>query len=941
MRYTALTILLVIGSLNQESSQQVYHLDSNRQMHDLRSFTYALVDSFDHLRPENIIAGIEDENFRPYSVFPKKIENLKAYWLKVKIQSLGAARNLQLILRDSSGSYLNGATNDYVDSYSIDQQTGKIDHQRTGAAVRRSEKRISENVPLNRVAFSSKGKNTFVIYLRIYNRYGAPPELFYPILQDLSIPVPKRSGMFDMMCAIAFLFSLLSFFFFFFVKDKAYLWFAFYTFTLSQHYLILHPQLVFVDWYIPEHPWLAFPMFMLLTSANMALFLLFGRSFINLRSISIKIDRFVKWLILAFAVVSLVAISLTIGLRKPVIAPWHTVAFMAITFCITIRFAFFRSVEAKIFVAGGIWMYGFSLLGMMWNFHLVTLPFNPWAVAQLGILIIYSLGLAYKIRLNEIAKAEAHRIYQLDEIKSRFFANISHEFRTPLTLIQGPLQQIEDQLTDAERQKGEASVPLRQISTMRRNTDRLLELVNQLLDLSRLDSGKMRLQIVKGDALNLLKSLAASFDSMAERKHIHYHLHFAEEPAVVFFDSDKLEKIFTNLLGNAFKYTPVQGTVAVTVETEDDRLRISVEDTGPGIAKKELDKVFDRFYQVEGSEEKGSGIGLALVKELVDLYRGQITVNSDPGKGSRFRVSLPIDKFAFNDHELVYGEWNADKNALTETNRGSNQLEYFTIEDDNSSRRTTNPAELILIVEDNYDLRRFIVETIGSDYEVIEAKNGKEGLDKAFSEIPDAIISDVMMPLMNGFEMTETLKKDERTSHIPVILLTAKAGHAHKIEGLETGADDYLVKPFHAKELLVRIENLLLQRKLLRQKFAGTIQLKPSELSVKSIDQQFLTNVMEAIENNMGEEEFGVEELAKEVAMSRSQLHRKLIAIIDQSPSDLIRKTRLLRAQELLQKKAFSPSEVAFKVGFNSHTYFSKCFKKEFGINPGEVQKSV
>ena len=196
---------------------------------------------------------------------------------------------------------------------------------------------------------------------------------------------------------------------------------------------------------------------------------------------------------------------------------------------------------------------------------------------------------------------------------------------------------------------------------MRRNTDRLLELVNQLLDLSRLDSGKMRLQIIKGDAINLLKSLAGAFDSMAERKHIHYHLHFTEEAAVVFFDKDKLEKIFTNLLSNAFKYTPLQGTVAVSVETEDGRLRIAVEDTGPGIAKKELDKVFDRFYQVEGTEEKGSGIGLALVKELVDLYRGQITVNSEPGKGSRFRVSLPIDKTAFKDHELVYGEWKEDK----------------------------------------------------------------------------------------------------------------------------------------------------------------------------------------------------------------------------------------------------------------------------------------
>ena len=244
------------------------------------------------------------------------------------------------------------------------------------------------------------------------------------------------------------------------------------------------------------------------------------------------------------------------------------------------------------------------------------------------------------------------------------------------------------------------------------------------------------------------------------------------------------------------------------------------------------------------------------------------------------------------------------------------------------------------MVEDNNDLRQFIRETVQPDYQVIEAKNGKEGFENAMSEIPDIIISDVMMPVMDGFAMTGKLKKDERTSHIPVILLTAKAGQSHKIEGLETGADDYLTKPFDAKELLVRIQNLIDQRKLLRKKFAGNIQLKPSEVTAKSIDEIFLGNVMQAIEQNMEEDEFGVEELAKEVAMSRSQLHRKMIALIDKAPSDLIRQTRLMRAKELLQKKIATPSEVAFKVGFNSHTYFSKCFKEEFGISPGEVNRS-
>jgi DNA-binding response OmpR family regulator len=453
--------------------------------------------------------------------------------------------------------------------------------------------------------------------------------------------------------------------------------------------------------------------------------------------------------------------------------------------------------------------------------------------------------------------------------------------------------------------------------------------VNQLLDLSRLDSGKMKLQIIKGDVLQLLRSLSASFDSMAERKQIHYQIHFSEQTHIVFFDKDKLEKIFANLLSNAFKYTPEKGTVSVIVEMEEGRLRLSIEDNGPGIAKKELDKVFDRFYQVEGTGDKGSGIGLALVKELVDLYRGHIIVSSEPGRGSRFRVSLPIDKSSFKDDELVYGEWRPGENFI---NRSIDEKEEAI-----ADRPLNSLLPLLLIVEDNVDLRRFICETLQQQYQIMEAKDGKEGFEKAMAEIPDLIISDVMMPVMDGFAMVEKMKKDERTSHIPVILLTAKASQSHKVEGLETGADDYLTKPFDAKELLTRIQNLINQRKLLRKKFAGSIQLKPSEVSVKSIDEVFLTNVMQVVEDNMGEEEFTVEELAKKVNMSRSQLHRKLVALIDKSPSDLIRQTRLLRAKELLQKRSATPSEVAFKVGFNSHTYFSKCFKDEFGISPSEL----
>jgi DNA-binding response OmpR family regulator len=304
-------------------------------------------------------------------------------------------------------------------------------------------------------------------------------------------------------------------------------------------------------------------------------------------------------------------------------------------------------------------------------------------------------------------------------------------------------------------------------------------------------------------------------------------------------------------------------------------------------------------------------------------------VNSEPGKGSRFRVSLPVEKTLFKEEELVYGQWQPEENFI---NRNLEKPEEKQIQ-----QITRSQLPLLLVVEDNSDLRQFITDTVNEKYNVIEAINGQDGLERAIHEIPDIIVSDVMMPIMDGFTLTQKLKKDERTSHIPVILLTAKAGQAHKLEGLNTGADDYLVKPFDAPELILRIQNLVNQRKLLRRKYAGDILLKPSEVAVKSTEEVFLQKVMEAIESNMSEEDFGVEELARQVMMSRSQLHRKLIALTGQSPSEVIRNTRLLRAKDLLQKKSATPSEVAFRVGFNSHAYFSKCFKEEFGISPSDV----
>ena len=928
IRFIVLFFLLAgITSATAQITDSVYVIDPRVQIHSLTPFASILVDSSEELTVIDLTKEQQATRFTPLAGYKGGFQSGQNYWLRIPVTSLSSIDHWWLIIKPSIREYEYYARIDRMKLYQLDTMNQIIDSQQSGASIPGSQKKLHRDAGFTGADLSMLPHQKQFMFIQLsqdFNggHFDVDVELRNP---SAGIPESQFSSLLYTLSGIALVMGLLSLFFFVFIKEKAYLYFFIYLIFLSLHYLILHPALPFTDKFIPWAPWLTSYFFVLFTMGGFIMFMLFGRHFINLPVLSPKTDYWLMMLLRVWTVLVIGNILAMIILRKMLLDEYSFIPIL-ISIGFIVRFAFFKNILARFFVVGAGWLLIWTLMGMLFAEQLIKIGINPWPIGQVGQMLIYLAGIAYKIRINEHEKAEAQRIREMDNIKSRFFANISHEFRTPLTLIRGLLQQINGNNAPSN---GSVQVQPRQLQTMQRNADRLLELVNQLLDLSRLDSGKMKLQIIRGDILQVLKALSHAFDSMAERKQIHYHIHFPDQTPIAFFDKDKLEKIFTNLLSNAFKYTPEKGMVAVNVEIMEGRLRISVEDSGPGIAKKELDKVFDRFYQAEGNEDKGSGIGLALVKELVELYKGQISVSSEPGKGSQFRVSLPIEKSAFSEHELVFGEWY------------SNEEEFF-IPSDYEEAQITREAQksqlpLLLIVEDNADLRQFIRETMEQAFQVIDATNGTEGLEAAVNEVPDLIISDVMMPGIDGFTLTTRLKKDERTSHIPVILLTARAGQQHKVEGLEKGADDYLTKPFEARELLVRAQNLIDQRKLLRQKFAGQIRIRPSEIVADSVDVHFLTRVMEAIEQHMESDSFGVEELAKEIAMSRSQLHRKLISLIDKSPSELLRQTRLLRAKELLQKKAATPAEVAYRVGFTSHSYFSKCYKEEFGVSPSEV----
>ncbi len=527
---------------------------------------------------------------------------------------------------------------------------------------------------------------------------------------------------------------------------------------------------------------------------------------------------------------------------------------------------------------------------------------------------------------------EAEKLQELDEMKTHFFTNISHEFRTPLTLIQGPAKQIMELSTD-ERVSEKAKL-------IHRSAKKLNRLANQLLDISRIESGKMKLKVYEQDLIPVIRELIASFLPFAEKKQISLKFASEYEKLPLFFDRDKVEKILNNLISNALKFTQQGGSVKVSLksgESENGFVRISVIDNGIGISKEQLSKIFDRFYQVDNrltKEYEGTGIGLSLTKELVELHKGKISVESREGQGSVFTVYLSSDREIYLPEEFDhYISERSDKTKFTPEIDESALLQMGI-----SSRNNGQPKEkdkpLLLIIEDNIDVRKYITEILSGSYSILEAADGEEGLTISFCEIPDLIISDIMMPGLDGIQVCHRLKSDSRTSHIPLILLTAKTTLRDKLEGLETGADDYIMKPFEASELKARIKNLLEQRKRLHEHFKKFGLLEIEEKKLLSIDQQFLEKALDTINENITDPYFNVESFAEKMAVSRSLLYKKLVSLTGDSPVELIKRIRLNKAAALIEKNYGNITDISFAVGFSNPSYFTECFKNQFGIPP-------
>ena len=922
-------MLLLIISLTVSASDTLILNDQSVRI-NLVPYTNIYVDSSGVLTIDQIL-----QSKAAFTIQYGQAQNLPfpvAYWLHIPVKAKTTLTARIVIPGDPSHDYVVTMI-DQMDLFVVDQQETIEQTARSGFLVPRSKKAIPVEPYIAAVPIQLTAREQRDIYIRLQSKRSSTT---FPIALELrstgtSLPRVDLSGRWIIlgpwgMFIIIGLFVLV---FYFYVKEPSFLYFSIFCLLYSQGLFCIEPEGGFIN-FIPEYPeWRSLIFSISLLSIIGLLF--FGNAFVDIKKHFPSWYRYFQFVIAVFVVV--VAYYILRSFWPPYVS-YHIGILASILLLIPICIRFVRSTnwKARLF-AIGIFSFlggnGLGVLALMYGYNWGPLA---WIAGQLILLFLFAVGLGRRLLESERERARAEKITELEAMKSRFFANISHEFRTPLSLILGPLQKAEESVpaSELENDKNRIVLSMGQIGLMKRNTLRLQQLIDQILDLSKIESQKMQLHLAQGAIVKFIRSRIAEFEDIAANKKIHFVLRYPAENDTAFFDADKLEKILVNILSNAVKFTPENGQIEVDVDTDEKFLQVIIADTGPGMSKAELAHVFDRFYQSDNARHQGTGIGMALVKELIAIHKGSVTITSQEGRGTTVNFKICIHPDYFPAHTIhttaadIRHKPNQNLSVLLEGNV------------ENPEPPGQNHEQVILVVEDNAEMQLFIKELLSEHFDVLTAKDGREGIHLAIEHLPDLIVSDVMMPEVSGIELCDQLKKDERTSHIPILLLTAKSEQKDEHLGLKTGADDYLTKPFDQKTLLLKINNLLRLIAQVRKKYSK--QPWNSKLqNVTSLDERFLQNVNNAIQQNLSNEYYSVEELAKEVGYSRSQLFRKLKALTNKSPLDMIRLHRLHYAKGLLEKQAMSVSEVAYMVGYSNLSYFSQSFKKEFGVLPSEI----
>jgi len=795
-------------------------------------------------------------------------------------------------------------------------------------------------------------REVVTLYFRGKSERSAMPPTFYAYLQPIDVFYKKlvddktENALFTGFLLMMLLYNLIGYFF---DRGRSYIYYSGYLLTVVAYASYSSNDLA--DWIggfvFAKHP-AYYSLFKISIFLGLMCYLAFIRSFLDLERLLPRWDRFFRYVI--WLGVPLMALFLMLSFRynfSSVIDDRLIMFYIALVTISAFLFIFplYRSNDSKgYFILAGIAAVSLgSLLTLLSRAF-----FPPFSVLYLKVgaiveILVFSLGLAYRQKKLEEAKqqadfalresrllqkkkqVEADRLQELNDFKTRFYTNVTHEFRTPLTVIMGMAEQIKNHPQEK--------------NLIQRNSASLLRLINQLLDLSKLESGSLSLKPVHRDINIYLQYLTESFYSTAHQKGIRLVFHSDVREIWMDYDEEKVQQIVYNLLSNALKFTDEMGQIILhSSEVPLDGqpfLKLKAKDTGRGIPDEDIHRIFERFYQTNPAEhsEGGTGIGLSLVKELAEFMGGRVEVASELGVGTEFNVYLPITANA--PAAAPQSPQAAVRPPLAPSPA------YDTLDEETEAAFHSELPEL-LIIEDNPDIITYIKTILAGQYTVHAARNGAAGIEQAIELVPDLIISDVMMPEKNGYEVCETLKQDERTSHIPIILLTAKATQQDKVTGLRFGADAYLNKPFDQEELLLRIENLLRIRQQLQKRYAQQAEARDTKGDLPAItpaEDAFLEKLHQLIHAHLMDAEFGVPQLAAAAHLSQMQLYRKLKALTGKTPSRFIRSYRLHQGLELLKKGHLTVSEVAYEVGFTDPSYFSRTFQEEFRKNPSQYLK--
>lgn len=930
-------------------AQDVYELDTFYPVHTFDQALQVIPDRDLNFSPEQLLKDTT-LNYLAGNKLPKYLEVGTVYWGKLHLITKDSLKGWTLHFEDRMiGPPAWTKSNGKVDVYAY--ADGRlIFHKKTGVEYQKNDRDIGENWVLNRIKIDQLPLNKSIsLIMKVQGN-----SIGYPAYFNLSARSPKQpyyhqifqfNNSFNIfMFGVTFIIFLYHVLQFIYLRQSIFFWFSLWLlFCTLTHAMSI--GLIIGD--ITRY---RFPVWMLFANGVFFTFWFFGRSFVDSKIKFPILDRFMQGLAL-FLLLEIVITILYVILFDPqtyftgvgihyLLLNIYTILSLVLSVVLVMK----KDSFAKYFGIGSIIASIALMIGTLWSSGIIKMPLrlDPYATGIFLQIIIYSFGIAYRQQRLSVqaqeeqleatkSNAEVRRITDLNEIKTRFLTNISHEFRTPLTLIEGPLLQAQ-RLNQSNGDDDAIALSQKDFKIIERNSKRLKSLVDELLELSKLESGKVVISLSNETIMPFIKSIVFSFESMAERSGIILRTRFEEGGEQAYFDKDKLEKIIYNIMSNAFKYTPVGGIVTVETNLVPNFINLRISDTGKGIKEADTEHIFDRFYRVEGTEEKGSGIGLALSKELVELQKGKINVVSTVNVGTTFEIKLPISLQELPDNVIVK-EKKTDPIRMDRLDTDEPLILY-------GNSPNTKELPIALVVEDNADLRSFMTDVLSDQYHVLHAINGLQGERIALEEIPDIIVSDVMMPEMNGFELCNSLKNNVKTSHIPLVILTAKAGHMNKMEGFYQGADAYLTKPFAADELLVRMKNLIALRKRIWEKVKNTNNLLVDDLELTSLDDGFLQKVFKILEEKLDDETLSVGVLAKAVGFSRTQLHRKLKGLLNKSPNQLIAEIRLNKAFALLKSKAGTVSEVAYSVGYSNLSYFTKSFKEKFKALPSSIFKS-